>query len=171
MFFHDIYKDTIYACFFFDNDDPGITIASANTTFENINTTENISLDFVNKNLDILQYEVSFHTVRVAFIKNAYFKLFKSNTIDSTIKFDIPYIINLHIFYDNCSKYSKLQFKIIGVYDNKLKILSIPNDYFEHIETMQGYEIVEKSKLDEKQKELTKKLANLERFRRGLPPE
>ena len=48
-----------------------------------------------------------------------------------------------------------MKYKILGVCDNSLIIKPISNDeYFTEIEEPKGYEIVQRSKLDEKMKEI-----------------
>ena len=158
MYFYEIYDDTIYADFYFqlkDNEKYEIVMASAYTSFEENIKIEGLNIYFINKNLEIIQYEINPEIVRCVFFKNKYNELFKNKKKDSYINFDIPYIININIFYDKCQKHTKLKYKILGVCDNSLIIKPISNDeYFTEIEEPKGYEIVQRSKLDEKMKEI-----------------
>lgn len=167
MYFYEIYDDTIYVSFYINYNDKGIIITSANTSFENINTKEKLSIDFINKYLDIIQYETNTQVVRAVFLKKRYFELFNKKEKNSYIALDIPYIINLHIFYDNYKKYTKLQYKIIGFTKYTLKIVTIPNEHFTNILNYEGYEIVEKSKFEERKEEIKRTKDFFEKLRRG----
>ena len=168
MCFRQIFDDLFYSCFYFEKPDKSIIIASANTTFEN-KANEKKDIDFINQYLDIIQYEISSKVVKVVFFKKRYLELFKIEDNNSFVKFEIPYIINIHIFYDNYQKYSKMQFKIIGFTQYNLEIIPIPNKDFIHIVNYEGYEIVKISDYEERKKEIERKKNYFESLRRGYP--
>ena len=169
MFFYETRDDIITVDFFFDSKARENSMISAYTSFGENNKSINLSVDFINKNLDIIQYKVTQTTVRAAFFKKKYFELYKNKEKKKNdyIELDIPFIINISIVYDNCNEFTTIRYKIKGFDDEDLKIEYISNDkYFTEIQRFEGYEIIERSRLDEKLKflkqneEWIKKLKN-----------
>ena len=76
MYFYEIYENIICHEFYFERRDYKITIISAYTSFDNNIISKDLSFDFINKNLEIIQYEVSAKIVRVIFFKDKYYELF-----------------------------------------------------------------------------------------------
>ena len=168
MFFYLPNDDIILTDFFFDRKDDKFSIISGYTTFGDNGITKDLSIDFINTNLDVMQYQISPLTARVAFFKKRYFELFKEKEKQDCIKFDIPYIINITTVYDNCDKFSKNQYKIIGFKNKFLVIESITKDgYFTEIERLEGYELVERSRVQERLNELKEKEEWVQKLRRG----
>ena len=172
MFFYDRRDDIIFVDFFFDNKKDEAFMLSAYTTFENNNNnkSKSLSLDFINKNLDLIQYKVNKRTTRVAFFKKKFFELFedKEEKKDDYVEFDIPYIINITITYDHFNEFTKVQYKINGFKGDELRFECITKDgYFTEIQRLEGIEIIEKSRLDQKLKDLKENDEWIEKLRNG----
>ena len=130
---------------------------SGNTTFGNNNNIKDFSIDFINKNLDIIKYKITNKLARVAFFKKKYFELYKdkAKSINDYIEFDIPYIINIAISFDCGQKYENIRYKLNGLRDDHLWVEPMTKDgYFREIERTEGYELVESSRYEEKLQEI-----------------
>ena len=168
MYFYEIYENIICHEFYFERRDYKITIISAYTSFDNNIISKDLSFDFINKNLEIIQYEVSAKIARVVFFKDKYYELFPNKEKKGYIKFDIPYIININIIYDGCHKHTKMQYKINGFMYNDLIIEPISKDeYFTEIEKEKGFELIERFNLEKRLKEIKDEKESLERERMG----
>ena len=67
------------------------------------------------------------------------------------IKFDIPYIININIIYDDCQKHTKIQYKINGFKNNYFDIEPFSKDeYFTESKKEKSFELIEKSNLEKR---------------------
>lgn len=168
MYFENVFRDTIYLTFILDNEDMGTLIVSARTSFDSNSQEKNLSFDCINKYLDVIEYEISTKALRVVFFKKRYYELLNIDEKQSDIKIDIPYVININIFSDYYRKYSKLQFKITHLFFNDLAITPISKDeYFTVIENAGGYEIVEKTNLEKRLKEIKDDNEYFEKLRNG----
>ena len=168
MYFYEIYENIISYTFYFEKEDNKITIISAYTSFDSNTKSKEWSFDFINKNLEIIQYKVSPTIARVAFFKEKYYELFPKKEKNSYIKFDVPYIININILYDDYEKQAKMQYKISGFMDNELVIEPISKDeYFTEIEKGKGFEFIERFNLEKRLKEIKDEKELLEMQRMG----
>ena len=168
MFFYAKNENIIRAYFIFDRDDDKATLVSAYTTFDKNFSTKELSIDCINKYLDIILYEVNSNIIRVAFYKNKFYELFKDKIKDNVKTFDIPLIINIGIIYGKNLNYSKMQYKIRGFTDRDLMIEPITKDeYFAEIKKPGGYELIEKYDLDKRLKEIKSTEDYFEKLREG----
>ena len=168
MYFYEIYENIISYDFYFEIKDYKFIIISAYTSFDCNTISKDLSFDFINKNLEIIQYEISPKVARVVFFKDKFYELFPKKEKKGYIKFDIPYIININIFYDDCQKHTKMQYKINGFKNNYLDIEPFSKDeYFTEIKKEKRFELIEKSKLEKRLKEIKDAEELLERERMG----
>jgi len=168
MFFYGRNENIIRAYFCFDRNDDKATLVSAYTTFDNNSSTKEFTIDFINKYLEIILYEVNANIIRVAFYKNKFYELFKENIEDNKKTFDIPFIINIGIIYGKTLNYSKMQYKFKGFTENDLIIEPITKDgYFAEIKKPGGYELIEKYDLEKRLKEIKSTEEYFEKLREG----
>ena len=168
MYFYEIYENIISYDFYFEIKDYKFIIISAYTSFYSNTISKDLTFDFINKNLEIIQFEIFPKVARVVFFKDKYYELFPHKEKKGYIKFDIPYIININIIYDDCQKHTKMQYKINGFKNNYLDIEPFSKDeYFTEIKKEKSFELIEKSNLEKRLKEIKDEEELLERERMG----
>ena len=166
--FYNIYENIISYDFYFEIKDYKYIIISAYTSFDSNTISKDLNFDFINKNLEIIQYEIYPKVARVVFFKDKYYELFPNKEKKYYITFDIPYIININIIYGDLQKHTKMQYKISGFTYNDLMIEPISKDeYFTEIRKEKGFELIEKCNFEKRLKEIKDEKESLERERMG----
>ena len=111
--FYEIYENIISYDFYFEIKDYKYIIISAYTSFDSNTISKDLNFDFINKNLEIIQYEITPKVARVVFFKDKYYELFPNKEKKHYITFDIPYIININIIYDDYKNIQKCNIKLV----------------------------------------------------------